>query len=66
MEMTREPEYCRDLMEDILKFTGGRRRLSVSEVAKFEGRDRRTVQKCYQIDPKLGIDALVLAKRMCR
>ena len=63
--MAREPEYCRDLMADILKFTGGRRHLSVSDVARFEGRDRRTVQKCYQIDPKKGIDALVLAKKMC-
>ncbi|MBE7018208.1 MAG: hypothetical protein E7420_08720 [Ruminococcaceae bacterium] len=64
--MPKEPEFCRDLMEDILKFTGGRRRLSVSEVARFEGRDRRTVQRCYQIDPKKGIDALVLAKKMCQ
>ena len=66
MKMPREPEYCREIMADLLAFTGGRRRLSVSEVAKFEGRDRRTVQKAYQIDPKMGIDALVLAKRMCR
>lgn len=64
--MPKEPEFCRDLMEDILKFTGGRRRLSVSEVARFEGRDRRTVQRCYQIDPQKGIDALVLAKKMCQ
>lgn len=64
--MPKEPEFCRDLMEDILKFTGGRRRLSVSEVARFDGRDRRTVQRCYQIDPKKGIDALVLAKKMCQ
>lgn len=64
--MPKEPEFCRDLMEDILAFTGGRRRLSVSEVARFEGRDRRTVQRCYQIDPKKGIDALVLAKKMCQ
>ena len=40
--------------------------MSVSEVARFEGRDRRTVQRCYQIDPKKGIDALVLAKKMCQ
>ena len=64
--MPKEPEFCRDLMEDILKFTGGRRRLSVSEVARFEGRDRRTVQRCYEINPKKGIDALVLAKKMCQ
>ena len=49
--MPKEPEYCREIMEAILKSTGGRRRLTVSEVAKFEGRDRRTVQKCYGIDP---------------
>lgn len=64
--MPREPEYCRDLMADLLEFTGGRRRLSVSDVSRFEKRDRRTVQKCYGIDPKKGIDALVLAKKMCR
>ncbi len=63
--MPREPEYCRDLMADILKFTGGKRRLTISDVARFEGADRRTVQKRYSIDPAKGIDALVLAKRMC-
>ena len=64
--MPKEPEYCRDLMAEILDFTGGKRRLSIAQVARFEGSDRRTVQKRYSIDPAKGIDALILAKKMCQ
>ena len=64
--MPREPEYCREIMADILEFTGGKRRLSVTDVARFEGSDPRTAKKRYSIDPAKGIDALILAKKMCQ
>lgn len=40
-----KPEY-RDNLEDILSFTEGRRILTVADVARYTGKDRRWVIKC--------------------
>ena len=45
--MPREKEAFRDIMEDLLLFSGGKRELSVSEVAKYTGRERHNVQKTF-------------------
>lgn len=45
--MPREKESYRDIMADLLEFSGGRRELSVAEVAKYTGRCRQTTQKAF-------------------
>ena len=63
--MPREPFAYRDVLEGLLSFFEGKRRLSVSDVARHDGCDRRTAQKRYAI-PKDGIEIYVLARRMCQ
>ena len=58
------PEY-RDNYESLLEFFGSKRLLTITDVAEYCGRDRRTVQALYDI-PKTGITIPTLARRMCR
>lgn len=64
--MPREkPEY-RDNYEALLQYSGGRMMLTASEVAKYLGKDVRTVIKLYNItNPRIGITIPTLARRMC-
>jgi len=62
--MPRErPEY-RDNYEALLQFSGGRMLLTGAEVARYLGKDPRTVRKMYGIG-KNGITIPTLARRMC-
>ena len=63
--MPREKEAYRDILEDVLSYTEGRRLLSLSEVCRYLGRDRRSVQKKYDIQPG-GITAPELARKLCQ
>ena len=62
--MPREKEGYRDNMEALLEYFGGKRLLSIEDVAEYCGRDRRFVKKRFGID-KNGIMLPVLARRMC-
>ena len=62
--MPREKEGYRDNMEALLEYFGDRRLLSIADVAKYCGRDRRFVIKRFGLD-KNGIMLPVLARRMC-
>ena len=63
--MPREPLAYRDVLEGLLSFFDGKRRLTAVDVARHDGCDRRTAQKRYAI-PKDGIEIYVLARRMCQ
>ena len=58
----REKEGYRDVLADILEFTGGKRLLTASEAAAYCGIDRRTAIKRFGI--KDGIAAPVLARKL--
>lgn len=63
--MPREkPEY-RDNYAALLEYFGDKRLLSIADVARYAGRDRRTVGKLYNISPE-GITIPTLARRMCK
>ena len=61
--MAREMEGYRDQLEDILTFFDGRRLLTVTDVAKYLGRERRCVQARFGIGPD-GITAVGLARKL--
>lgn len=63
--MPREREEYRDNLEALLAFFGDRRVVTISDVVRYTGCDRRTVQKLYNIQPG-GITLPTLARRMCR
>lgn len=56
----------RDNLEDILKFSKGSRVLTVSDVSVYTGRDRRWVQKHLGVEPRRGISAATLARRLSK
>lgn len=64
IDMPREKEGYRLILADILEYTNGRRELSLSEVCRYLGKDRRHVQKKYGIKPG-GIVATELARKLC-
>lgn len=61
--MPREPKAYRDNLEDILEFTDGRRLVTQKEVAKYLGRDVKTVRRVYGVD-RNGISAPTLARML--
>lgn len=61
--MPKEPAAYRDNLEDILTFTEGRRLVTQKEVAKYLGRDVKTVRRIYGVD-KHGISAPTLARML--
>lgn len=63
--MPREREEYRDNLEALIAFFGDKHLVSMSDVARYTGCDRRTVQKLYNIK-KGGITLPTLARRMCR
>jgi hypothetical protein len=61
----REHEAYRDNYASLLEYFGrDRQLLSIKDVAKYCGRDPRTVAKLYSI-PKHGITMPTLARKMC-
>lgn len=63
--MPREHESYRDNFEQLSAYFGKKRHLTISDVAAYCGRDRRTVAKAYNIS-KEGITIPTLARRMCK
>lgn len=62
--MSREKEGYRDILADILEFTGGKRELSMADVEKYLGTERRHIKKRYGITAG-GIVAPLLARKLC-
>ena len=63
--MPREFEDYRPILEDILKFSSGRRSLSAKDVAQYLGKCEKTVRRRYGIGAG-GILAPVLARILAR
>lgn len=62
----RERDGHRDLLADLREYFGADHNLlTAKEVAKYCGKDPRTVTKLYNI-PKAGIQMVLLARRMCQ
>ena len=61
--MPKEPEGYRDVVADLLEFFGGKRNLSIKEVASYDGCDWCTAAKRYDIS-RQGININILARRM--
>lgn len=59
--MAREKEDYRSILEDILQFFDGKRVLTVTDVARFTGRDRGTVRRRFDIR-----DGEITAHRLAR
>ena len=63
--MPREHEAYRDNLEALLSYFGDKRLVTISDVARYTGCDRRTGAKLNNIQ-KEGITLPTLARRMCR
>lgn len=63
--MPREREDYRPILEDILRFSGQRRILTIQDVATYLGLDYRTVKRRYHID-RCGISAPTLAMKLAK
>lgn len=66
--MPKEKPAYRDNLEDILEFTEGRRLLTLAEVARYLGKDRRWCEeKIFKPCGKTvkdGISAMTLARQL--
>ena len=62
--MAREKPGYRDVLADILEFTGGKRELTIADVEKYLGTERRHIKKRYGITAG-GIVAPLLARKLC-
>ena len=71
--MPREKENYRYELEQLLEFfskdatgaaTPTKRVLTVADVERYTGRERRWLQKTYGIDPKKGISVVALAQAL--
>jgi Mn-dependent DtxR family transcriptional regulator len=63
--MARERDSYRDILEDIYRRCGDKALLSLAEVARYLGIDRRTVTKRFGIGTA-GITAPALARMLAR
>lgn len=60
--MSREKDGYREILQDILEFSGGRRMLSIKEVSAYTGiADYRTIKKRFHFEDNY-ISAFSLAK----
>nr|DAQ22843.1 MAG TPA: hypothetical protein [Caudoviricetes sp.] len=66
VHMPREKETFRLELEEILKFTGGRRVLTVTDVSNYTGQSRRVCRERYNVSGKEGISAVALAQMLAR
>jgi hypothetical protein len=63
----KEPEGYREQLEDLNTYFDGKRLLTVSDVEKYTGRERRYVIKRFGIkNPKDGITTVQLALRLTK
>lgn len=63
--MPRELESYRDIIEDVLKFTGGKRLLTTKDVAAYLGICYNTARSRFGIT-KDGITAQSLARKLAK
>lgn len=63
--MAREHEMYRPLLEDILAYTGGKRLLTISDVAGYLGRGRPWVTEHIGVTRE-GITPMALAQKLAR
>lgn len=61
--MPREKDGYRDVLEDLLDYFKDKRVLTITEVARYTGRDRHWCKDTYKI-PKQGIHITVLARAL--
>lgn len=61
--MPREKETYRDNLEELTKYFGSKRLLTIQDVADYTGRSRDFVTKNFEI-PKIGITTASLARRL--
>ena len=61
----KELQEYRDNYESLMAYFGDKRLLRIKDVAKYCGRDERTVKELYDIQ-KGGITIPTLARRMCQ
>lgn len=61
--MPREREAYRDILEDVLQYFGSKRLLTLADVSKYLGIDRRTAAKRFGITAD-GISAQALARKL--
>ena len=57
------PGY-RENLADLLEFFDGRRILSISDVCRYTGHDRRWVQKRLGVKPRAGVSVPTLARKL--
>lgn len=62
--MAREKEAYRDNLERICAAFPNREVLTVAEVARYLGKDRRTLQKWLPFQKGIGISVVVLARHL--
>ena len=63
--MPREHEMYRATLEDILAYTGGKRMLTISQVARYVGRRREWVTEHLGVTAA-GITAMALANKLAK
>jgi hypothetical protein len=63
-EVPREKEGYRDQLEDIAKYFGEKRLLTVKDVGQYLGVDPRVARRRFGIDAKKGITTVELARRL--
>lgn len=63
--MSREHPAYRDNLEDLLTFFGGKRVLSIKEVARYTGKDCRWVKTHLGFQDQNCISVPTLARRLC-
>lgn len=64
--MAREPIAYRDNLEDLIAYFEGRRVLTIEEVARYTGRDKRWCKTRFfsNLDAKKGISVPTLARML--
>jgi hypothetical protein len=62
--VSRESQYYYDVLEDLLKFFGGRRHLTISDMMRYDQSERRAVMSRYGMG-KEGANVAVIARKIC-
>lgn len=56
----------REILQDILEFSGGRRLLNITDVCNYLGVSRTTAKKHFVSDSKIGVSAPTLAHKLAQ
>lgn len=62
--MPREKFGYRDVLEDLLAYMDGKRMMSLSEISRYTGLERRSLQRKYGFEPG-GTHISVVARKLC-